>query len=177
MKVHSTHLPDLVNRTIFVRGQAWFVVGLTEDGEALQLRRGGTPGRITRSQLKSALLYPSHEEILVRYPRLIGAMREAAILTEGEAVGAIVGYIVNGPFDQGSEAVSHFGGSGRVIEAALRMRHIAARKHRARHKQRQAPELVVDYCSQVCRGGQCGTGALCPTGVDPNTRQSVAHAA
>jgi DNA (cytosine-5)-methyltransferase 1 len=29
---------------------------------------------------------------------------------------------------------------------------------------------ITDYCSQVCGGGQCGTGPLCLYGIDPNTR-------
>ncbi|MCO3750413.1 hypothetical protein FA132_35080, partial [Pseudomonas aeruginosa] len=30
---------------------------------------------------------------------------------------------------------------------------------------------VTDFCSQVCGGGQCGTGPSCHLGIDPVTRQ------
>jgi hypothetical protein len=29
---------------------------------------------------------------------------------------------------------------------------------------------ITNYCRQVCGGGQCGTGPICPTGIDPSTR-------
>lgn len=34
-----------------------------------------------------------------------------------------------------------------------------------------ASDGVTDFCSQVCGGGQCGTGPSCHLGIDPATRQ------
>jgi hypothetical protein len=28
---------------------------------------------------------------------------------------------------------------------------------------------ILDYCGQVCGGGQCGDGPVCSYGIDPNT--------
>jgi hypothetical protein len=58
----------------------------------------------------------SHEQIRQRYPRLLRAMIWVAILSEGEAVGAIQGYQEGREYT--SEAVGHFGGASRVIHEA-----------------------------------------------------------
>lgn len=31
-------------------------------------------------------------------------------------------------------------------------------------------EGITNFCNQVCDGGQCGTGPICPTGIDPTTK-------
>lgn len=62
-----------------------------------------------------------------RFPRLIFAMKQAAILSTGEATCAIRDFKHGWP---SGEAVDHFGGPARVIQAALRWRTFA-RKIRA----------------------------------------------
>jgi len=73
---------------------------------------------------------PHHSiEITRRFPRLIQAMKQVAILSTGEAACAIRDYLdPNG--DRwgahrwgGGEAVVHFGGPAKVIERAILLRH------------------------------------------------------
>lgn len=68
----------------------------------------------------------SYDELNARYPRLIRAMRDVALLTEDEALSALQGYQINRELNRlqccGAEAVVHFtGGRGpqRLIELAL----------------------------------------------------------
>lgn len=64
------------------------------------------------------------QSIRVKYPRLIRAMQWVAILSDGEAVGAIMDHTMglSGP-GFGCEAVHHFGGPEAVIRAAIQARH------------------------------------------------------
>lgn len=64
-----------------------------------------------------------------RYPRLLRAMQWVAILSEGEAIGAIRDYQAG--FTYSSEAVNHFGGPRRVIERAYTVRHLLADMRRS----------------------------------------------
>jgi len=60
------------------------------------------------------------DEIRRRYPRLIRAMRCAGLLTETEAVGALVDYKVFGIREGfGSEAVAHLGGPLAAIQFGI----------------------------------------------------------
>jgi hypothetical protein len=60
----------------------------------------------------------SDAEIKRRYPRLLRAMIWVAILSEGEAIGAIQGYQEGREYT--SEAVGHYGGASQVIKRACR---------------------------------------------------------
>lgn len=67
------------------------------------------------------------DEVLRRYPRLIRSMRGAGLLTETEAVGALVEYKVFGMRDDfGSEAVVHLGGQLAAIRFGIQYRHLTA---------------------------------------------------
>ncbi|HSH28975.1 MAG TPA: hypothetical protein VK971_03620 [Thiohalobacter sp.] len=62
-------------------------------------------------------------EIPRRYPRLIRCMRGAGLLTETEAVGALIDYRIFGIRDGfGSEAVAHLGGPLAAIRLGVRYR-------------------------------------------------------
>lgn len=64
------------------------------------------------------------DEIRQRYPRLIRCMRNAGLLTESEAVGALVEYKVFGIHeDFGSEAVVHLDGQLEAIRHGIHYRH------------------------------------------------------
>ena len=64
------------------------------------------------------------EDIQCRYPRLIRCMRSAAVLTEAEAIGALVEYKVFGIREGfGSEAVVHLGGQLAAIRLGILYRH------------------------------------------------------
>lgn len=65
--------------------------------------------------------YQDADTILHRFPRLVRAMRWAAILTEGEAVSALQLWQIGDTF--AGEAVNHFGGIPAVLGAAIRSRH------------------------------------------------------
>ncbi len=69
------------------------------------------------------------DEIRRRYPRLIRAIRLAGLLTETEAVGALVDYKVFGIREGfGSEAVAHMGGPLAAIRWGVRSRRWLGRK-------------------------------------------------
>jgi hypothetical protein len=66
------------------------------------------------------------DDIRRRYPRLIRSMCTAGLLTEAEAVGALVEYKVFGMRDDfGSEAVVHLGGQLAAIRHGIECRHFA----------------------------------------------------
>jgi hypothetical protein len=64
----------------------------------------------------------SRYELRNRYPRLLTCMQYAAILSEGEALGALRD-LATLPKNGGAEAVVHFGGPLAVVRAAIRARH------------------------------------------------------
>jgi len=67
------------------------------------------------------------DEIQRRYPRLIRCMRSAAVLTEAEAIGALVEYKVFGIRKGfGSEAVAHLGGQLAAIRNGIQYRHFTS---------------------------------------------------
>lgn len=67
------------------------------------------------------------DDIRRRYPRLIRNMRGAGLLTEVEAVGALVEYKVLGMRDDfGSEAVVHLGGQLAAIRFGIQYRHLTS---------------------------------------------------
>ncbi|ALP53660.1 hypothetical protein Tel_11230 [Candidatus Tenderia electrophaga] len=66
-------------------------------------------------------------EIQRQYPRLIRCMRSAGLLTESEAIGALVEYKVFGIREGfGSEAVAHLGGQLEAIRQGIRYRHFTS---------------------------------------------------
>lgn len=63
------------------------------------------------------------DEVQKQYPRLIRAMRQAGLLTESEAIGALVDYKFFGIRDGfGSEAIAHLGGPLAAIQCGVRSR-------------------------------------------------------
>lgn len=67
------------------------------------------------------------DDIRRRYPRLIRSMRGAGLLTETEAVGALVEYKVFGIRDDfGPEAVAHLGGQLAAIRFGIQYRHLTS---------------------------------------------------
>ena len=64
------------------------------------------------------------DEIHRRYPRLIRCMRGVGLLTEAEAIGALVEYKFFGIREGfGSEAVAHLGGQLAAIRQSIQHRH------------------------------------------------------
>jgi len=64
------------------------------------------------------------DDIQRRYPRLIRSMRSAGLLSETEAIGALVEYKVFGIHNEfGSEAVAHLGGQLAAIRQGIQYRH------------------------------------------------------
>ena len=127
MRLLHTPPAALIGRTIIYRRQFWQVTHVEADNLRLTRTWSGAsqPGLLSMRQLRDCRLYPCHDEVRMRYPRLLQALRWSCILTEGEAVGAVVGYLINGASDMGSEAVAHVGGSLAAIGHAVRCRHMA----------------------------------------------------
>ncbi|RLJ22484.1 hypothetical protein DJ030_01355 [bacterium endosymbiont of Escarpia laminata] len=68
------------------------------------------------------------DEMKRRYPRLIHTMQSVGLLTESEAIGALVEYGIFGiREDFGSEAVTHLGGQLAAIRHAIKCRHLVPR--------------------------------------------------
>jgi hypothetical protein len=66
------------------------------------------------------------DQLAVRYPRLIRALKWAAILSDGEAASAIRDYRDGfGAPGFGCEAVAHVGGPAAALRHAFRVRHHA----------------------------------------------------
>ena len=62
-----------------------------------------------------------------RYPRLINCMRSAGLLSESEAIGALVEYKIFGIREGfGSEAVAHLGGQLEAIRHGIKCRHFTS---------------------------------------------------
>jgi len=61
---------------------------------------------------------PTPEQIRVRYPRLLRAIRYVGILSEGEAVSCIRSYLIGD--DYACEAVANFGGAKAMLKAGSR---------------------------------------------------------
>lgn len=71
------------------------------------------------------------DDIRRRYPRLVRAMRGAGLLTETEAVGALVDYKCFGIREGfGSEAVAHLGGPLAAIRFGIQRRRYASTRTR-----------------------------------------------
>jgi len=84
------------------------------------LRRYALPSAILRWDM-------DRDELVRRYPRLLRAMRDAAILTRTEAEAALLQLLRTYPSQRAqslpaSEAVSHFGGNLKVVRVAIRRR-------------------------------------------------------
>ncbi|MBL3529490.1 MAG: hypothetical protein JMN27_17735 [gamma proteobacterium endosymbiont of Lamellibrachia anaximandri] len=68
------------------------------------------------------------DEMKRRYPRLIHAMQSVGLLTESEAIGALVEYGIFGIREGfGSEAVAHLGGQLAAIRHTIKCRHLVLR--------------------------------------------------
>ena len=135
MKADRITKQALLGRTIRFQGNWWSVTGIEDD--RILLSANGKKGSLRNDLLQKCTLYPTHDEVQSRYPLLVRALRWAAILTPGEATGALVGHLVNGPFSAVSEAVAHFGGSANAIRQAIRCRHVVRELH-ARERMKMA---------------------------------------
>jgi hypothetical protein len=66
---------------------------------------------------------PKYDEIARRYPHLIKAMQNVAILCKSEAIYCIRD--LKAGSDYSGEAVNHFGGTREVLRVAWNCRHLA----------------------------------------------------
>jgi len=115
---------NYINRTIKVRGGRYWLVKAVHAGhiEVVDHVRQEN-GKVTVDMWKDSRVFPELQEIAAQYPRLINILRQVCLLTHTEAESAIQGYIVDGPFFYGSEAVSRIGGAVAAIRHALPHRH------------------------------------------------------
>lgn len=128
MKLKNRNPADFVGRTILYRHQAWNIDAV--DNTTIFLSRPGLAqkGRLQHYQFADCRLYPTREEVLAQFPRLMRALRWACLLSQSEAVDAIHGMITTGSYYMGSEAVAHVGGSANAIGHAWRRRHNVQRQ-------------------------------------------------
>ena len=128
MRLINAEPNSLLGQTIIYRHQFWRVDQIDNDSLKLSKHCLDASGKLGVHQLRYCRLYPSADVIQQRYSRLIRLLREVCLLTQGEAESAIQGYIVNGGYFVGSEAVAHIGGALSAIRHALSRRHIARRR-------------------------------------------------
>lgn len=122
MKINAIAPASLLNRTFkSPLGGWWHVEGV--QGEVLFMKAGNTAGRSTFDKVKHWPVFPTHQEVTARYPRLIALTRQVAMLTETEAAANLVGFITEGPWAITSEATAHYGGAMAVIKNAFKNRH------------------------------------------------------
>ena len=130
MKMMNRNPAAFIGRTIVFRHQSWQLVAVSDADVHLYRPGPNQHGRIRRDLFSECRLRPRQEEILAQFPRLVRALRWACLLSEAEAIGAILGMLTTGSYYQGSEALAHVGGSGNAIGHAWRCRH-AVRKQAA----------------------------------------------
>lgn len=129
MRLVNINPKTLIGRTIGDHlGHWWEVAGVESDHLFLKKSWRNETGKLRLAMLPRCRLYPSHSEVERRYPLLLRALRWGAILTQGEAVGAVQGYLINGNH-AGSEAVAHIGGAVAAIRQAWRCRHATRELH------------------------------------------------
>lgn len=130
MRLTNVSLESLIGRTVIHRSACWLVTAIAEDREALIVQRFNSNGKLLVRLLSECTLYPTDMEIRSRYSRLLTMLRHTCLLTQTEAESAVIGFIVNGFFHYGSEAVSRIGGSGQAIRHAIARRHYVQRSLR-----------------------------------------------
>lgn len=112
-----------IGKTVYVKGKDTY-------GKLIEARNGICVIQLDNGTVATAHRYYTremlgNEEIIERYPRLIRMMQSVAILASTEASSALRDYfrrdIYGGIF--AGEAVSHYGGTLKVIRDAIRQRH------------------------------------------------------
>jgi hypothetical protein len=114
---------NYINRTIKVRSRYWLVKAVHTDHIELVDHVRQEKGKLTFDMWKKSRVFPELQEIANQYPRLCNLLRQVCLLTRTEAESAIQGFIVDGPFSMGSEAVARIGGSAFALRRALPHRH------------------------------------------------------
>lgn len=132
MRLLNTEPKTLIGQTIIYHQQFWRVDHVDHNGLKLSKHCLTASGKLGFHQLRYCRLYPSTESIRHRYSRLIRLLKEICLLTQGEAESAIQGYIINGGYFVGSEAIAHIGGALTAIRHALSRRQFSQRNLRAR---------------------------------------------
>lgn len=123
MKLKNRNPAHFVGRTIIYRHQAWKIASVS--GAEIQLCKAGLAlkGMIRLDQFAECRLFPTREEVMAKFPKLIGALGRACKVSQADAVGAIRGMITTGSYYMDSEAIAMLGGSANAMRLALRDRH------------------------------------------------------
>lgn len=123
MKLKNCNPATLVGRTIIYRHQAWAIESVS--GGTIKLYRRGLDhrGQLQMHQFAECRLFPTREEILAHFPRLVSALARTCKLSQQEAISAVRGQITTGAYYMASEAIAQLGGTGRAISLAWRGRH------------------------------------------------------
>jgi len=99
----------------------------------------------------------SSDAVETRYPRLLRAMRDAAILSYGEAQSALYALLRRHPSQREtlpptSEAVAHFGGNLAVVRAAIRRRKLFPATRRVVRGVKCSVQARTSACAGVAEG-------------------------
>jgi hypothetical protein len=128
MKLKNRNPQNFVGRTIIYRHQAWKIDSVSAD--TIHLTKPGLDhkGRLQLHQFADCRLFPTREEVLAQFPKLIRALGRVCKLSEGDAAGAVRGMITTGSYYMDSEAIALVGGSANAMGLAWRGRHKARRQ-------------------------------------------------
>lgn len=123
MKLKNRNPAKYVGRTIIYRHQAWKIKSVSAD--TIHLCKPGLQinGQIGLHQFADCRLFPTRDEVLAQFPKLIRALGRVCKLSQEDAARAIRGMITTGSYYMDSEAIALMGGSANAMDLAWRGRH------------------------------------------------------
>ncbi|KFC73277.1 hypothetical protein [Massilia sp. LC238] len=123
MKLKNRNPAKFVGRTIIYRHQAWKIDSVSADKIHLSKPGLTIKGQIGLHQFADCRLFPTREEVIAQFPKLIRALGRVCKLSQLDAAGAIRGQVTTGSYYMDSEALALLGGSANAMDLAWRGRH------------------------------------------------------
>lgn len=123
MRLKNRNPAKFVGRTIIHRHAAWRIDSVL--GDTIRLSKPGLAHKdqLRLEQFADCRLFPTREEVIAQFPKLIRALGRVCKLSQCEAAGAIRGMVTTGSYYMDSEAIAMLGGSGNAMGLAWRGRH------------------------------------------------------
>lgn len=123
MRLKNRNPAKFVGRTIIYRHAAWKIDSVA--GDTIHLSKPGLAhkGQLRLDQFADCRLFPTREEVIAQFPKLIRALGRVCKLSQYDAAGAIRGMVTTGSYYMDSEAIAMLGGSGNAMGLAWRGRH------------------------------------------------------
>jgi len=122
MRLKNRDPQEYVGRTIIFCHQAWQVDAINATHILLSKPGLQEKGLLLMHLFDQCRLFPQLDEIRVRYPKLLRALKTVCNLTTLEAENAVFCMITYGQHFMGSEAIAHIGGAGRAVALCWRHR-------------------------------------------------------